>query len=132
MSNRSRVRDWAVIMALGLVSLAGCGVETNTFTDLTIRSTNCPGCEDVVAVRVDPAQSTISVGGTVQLTAEPVDNRGVVINNRSIHWVSSDEDIAKTTTAGLISGLAVGSVTISASTGGITGSASVTVVATAN
>ena len=126
------MRDWAVIMALGLVSLAGCGVGTDTFTDLTIRSTNCPGCEDVVAVRVNPAQSTVSVGATVQLTAEPVDSRGAVLNNRSIHWVSSDEDIAKTTTAGLISGLAVGSVTISASTGGITGTASVTVIEPAN
>ncbi len=123
---------WAAIMVLGIVGPAGCGLETNTFTDIKIQRANCPGCGDVVAVRVNPAQATVNVGGTVQLKADPVDYRGVVISGRLIAWVVSDDEVAKTTTTGLVSGLAVGSVTVSASTGGITGTAAVNVVAAPN
>ena len=119
-------------VVVGLLSLASCSVDTDSGTFVGppgTQSAGCAGCLDVIAVRVNPAQPTLTVGMTVQLTAEPVNAQGNILVGRTIAWASSDEDVAKVTSVGVESGDAVGSATISAMTGVITGTAAVTVAA---
>lgn len=88
----------------------------------------------VDTVTVSPAAATLSVGGqpdptTVQLTAAVRDNAGSPIIPRSgVTWTSSDPSIATVDQNGLVTAVAQGSVTITATTGGWrSGTSSVTV-----
>jgi uncharacterized protein YjdB len=129
---RRRYPAWLSVpsVVFGLLPVVACGVDTegNTFTGITDTPSNgCTGCQDVVAVRVNPAQSTIAVGETIQLTGEAVNSSGAILVGRTIAWLTSDVDIAKIASDGIVTGLAAGSVTISGATGGVTGTATVTV-----
>jgi uncharacterized protein YjdB len=115
-------------IVFGVLLSVSCGTGTEPLFDFGPGATaGCSGCFDVVAVRVDPVQATIVVGETVELTAEAVDVAGAVVTGRSISWKSSDEEIAKVTSVGIVSGLAVGSVTISVTVSEVTGTAVVDV-----
>ncbi|MFQ6047474.1 MAG: Ig-like domain-containing protein, partial [Gemmatimonadales bacterium] len=88
----------------------------------------------VDTVTVSPATATISVGGqpdptTVQLTAAVKDNSGSPIVPRSgVRWISSDPAVATVDQNGLVTAVAQGTVTITATAGGWrSGTASVTV-----
>jgi uncharacterized protein YjdB len=78
------------------------------------------------SVAVLPATASISVGGTVQLTAEVRDAAGNLMT-ASVTWKSSSTAIA-TVNAGLVTGVSAGAVLITASVQNVSGSASVTVV----
>lgn len=63
-----------------------------------------------------PANDTIEIGETLQLTATLKDIHGNVLINRSITWASSNTAIATVSSTGLITGISSnGSVTITAS-----------------
>lgn len=108
---------------------ASCSVDTglDSFDGFNNPSSACSSCDDVVAVRISPTQSIIHVGGTIQLLGEPVDASSTVVSGPVVAWASSDEDIAKVTGSGLVTAFAVGTVTITGSTGEVSGVASVTV-----
>jgi TolB protein len=79
---------------------------------------------------VTPADASISaIGETVQLTAVARDAAGGTIAGRSFTWGTSDGSVASISSAGLVTAVAAGNAEITASTGGISGSASVTVQA---
>jgi len=67
-------------------------------------------------------------GETVQLTAVPKDDRGNILKNREIGWSSSNAEWASVSAGGLVRALAPGTVTITASVEGTTGSTQITVV----
>ena len=67
------------------------------------------------------------VDQTLQLTGEAVNSQGQVLVGRTIAWLSSDEDVAKMSSDGVVTGLAIGSATITVSTGGVSGTAAITV-----
>jgi uncharacterized protein YjdB len=117
------------LLFLAVLVTASCSVDTglDSFDGFTGPSTACVNCNDVVAVRITPAQSTILVGGTLQLLGEPIDDSSAIVNGPVIFWTTTDEDVAKVTSSGMVTALAVGSVTITGSTGEISGIASVTV-----
>ena len=81
----------------------------------------------VAAVTVTPATATIAVNQTVALTATTVDASGNQLSGRIVGWSSSDNAIATVSTTGLVTALAAGSVTITASSEGQSGTATVTV-----
>ena len=83
----------------------------------------CSACKDVVAVRVNPLHTTLLVGETRELIGEPVNAQGVILIGRTISWKSSDEDVVKVTSVGIVSGLAVGNVTISVTVSDVVGTA---------
>ena len=126
---RRRRLTWlaAPLLVLGILFLASCEIERDSNAIVGAGASGCSGCRDVVAVRVNPLQSTIVVAETVELTGEPVDGQGNVLIGRSMFWKSSDEDIAKVTSIGVVTGLAVGSVTISATVSDVIGTAFVVV-----
>jgi trimeric autotransporter adhesin len=84
----------------------------------------------VASVAVSPAAPTITVGGSVQLTAETLDASGNPLANRTVTWTSSNPAVASVSTTGVVTGVLVGGpVTITAASEGKTGTAIVTVAA---
>ena len=79
------------------------------------------------AVVVTPAQVVVQQGATWQLTAQVLDAQGRVVPNSQVTFSSSDNAIATVSSGGLVSGVAPGNVTISATSAGLTGTAQVTV-----
>jgi uncharacterized protein YjdB len=81
----------------------------------------------VATVTVTPSTAAISVGQTVPLTATPRDASGNALSGRIVGWSSSDNAIATVSVNGVVTALAVGSATITASSEGQSGTATVTV-----
>jgi uncharacterized protein YjdB len=79
------------------------------------------------AVVITPAQVVVQQGATWQLTAQVLDAQGRVVPNSQVTFSSSDNAIATVSSSGLVSGVAPGKVTISATSAGLTGTAQVTV-----
>jgi uncharacterized protein YjdB len=119
----------ATVSATGLVTGVATGSATITATSqgkagtaaLTIRV-------PVASVSVSsPGSEPVPPGGTVQLSAVAFDAGGVALVNREFTWTSSDNAIAKVDAAGLVTGVAQGSATITATSEGKAGSVSVRV-----
>jgi uncharacterized protein YjdB len=83
----------------------------------------------VETVVVTPPTSSVAVGGAVQLSASVRDASGAELPGRLVGWSSSDETIAVVSSSGRVSALKTGSVTITASSEGKSGTAAVTVTA---
>ncbi len=84
----------------------------------------------VASVAVSPAAASQSVGGTQQLTVTLKDAGGNVLTGRTVTWASSNAAVATVTGNGLEAGLTPGTVAIAATSGGVSGSAAITVNAT--
>jgi hypothetical protein len=84
----------------------------------------------VATVSVTPADTTVRVGNTVQLTATLRAANNSVLTGRPVTWASSDTTIARVNNTGLVTGVAASSqfVTITATSEGRSGSARVIVV----
>ena len=85
--------------------------------------------EPVASVAVTPAQASVDEGRTVQLTATPKDANGNSLSGRTVIWTSGDTAVAMVNGAGLVTGVAAGSVTITATSEGKSGAAAITVAA---
>ncbi len=83
----------------------------------------------VAAVAVAPATANLTVGQTVQLTATPKDSAGSALTGRTVTWASSNTAVATVGPSGLVTSKAAGSATITATSEGKAGSATVTVAA---
>jgi hypothetical protein len=81
----------------------------------------------VASVTVTPAAQTIALAASQQYTATARDADGNSISGKSFTWESSDPGTATVDNAGLAAGIAAGVTTISATTDGITGTATLTV-----
>ena len=77
------------------------------------------------SISVSPSSATVAAGSTVQLTA----TANPASSATSFTWSSSDNAVATVSTTGLVTGVAAGNATISASAGGKTGRSSITVSA---
>ncbi len=97
-----------------------------------------PACRDnreaieepivVAAVVVTPSGPTLTtIGRTLQLTAMARDSRGNPLSGRTFTWTSSDTTTVYVAVTGQVTALAAGAATITAATGGVTGSTTVTV-----
>jgi alpha-tubulin suppressor-like RCC1 family protein len=84
----------------------------------------------VSTVTVTPSASTIAPGETVQLQAATKDADGSTLTGRAITWSSSDNAVATASTTGVVTGIANGSATITASVDGQSGAAVITVTTT--
>src|SRR5205807_309673 len=81
----------------------------------------------VATVDLTPATATVQAGQTVQLTATPKDSNGNALSGRTVTWTSSNTSVATVSTSGLVSGVTPGSATITATSEGKSGTASITV-----
>ncbi len=83
----------------------------------------------VGAVEVAPATASIVEGATTQLAATVRDTRGNALSGRAVSWASSSASIATVSTDGLVTGVAAGAATVTATSEGKNGVAQITVTA---
>ena len=81
----------------------------------------------VASVTVTPATASLVIGGTQQLTASARDATGAALAGRPVTWTSSTPAVASVSTTGVVTALAVGTATITASIEGRTGTSLLTV-----
>lgn len=92
-------------------------------------------CEDPVSpadrvesLSLNAPELTVAVGGTLQLTALPRDINGAVVAGATIAYTSDSVQLATVSAAGIVSGVAVGEVRITATVGSVTATILLTVV----
>jgi uncharacterized protein YjdB len=81
----------------------------------------------VSLVRINPASANMLVGGSVALTVQALDAAGGVVPGLSAAWQSSHPAIASVNTKGVVTAIAPGSATLTATVAGLSGVAAVTV-----
>jgi uncharacterized protein YjdB len=119
----------ATVSASGRVTAKAAGSATITATSegksgtAAITVTLAP----VASVTVSPAPASVTVGQTVQLTATPKDANGNSLTGRVVTWTTSDAAVATVSASGLVSGLVVGTATITATSEEKSGNSVVTV-----
>jgi len=87
--------------------------------------------EEVVSdLVVTPAEATVEVGETQQFSATFLNLHGQAVAGPAVTWSSSDQDIATVWPGGLATGAGAGVAEITATGGGLTGKAALTVEAT--
>jgi trimeric autotransporter adhesin len=120
----------ATIASGGKATTKTAGSTTITAADSGISgSTSLTVSAAVVAsITVSPASTSISLGTTAQFTASATLTDGTKQDvTNSATWASSDLSVASISSSGLANSHATGSVSITASASGITGTASLTV-----
>lgn len=120
----------ATVSASGLVTAVAVGSATITATSegKTGASTITVTVAPVASVTVSPASGGVNIGATLQLSAVTKDSAGNVLTGRVVTWSSSASNLATVSAAGLVSGVAAGSVTITATSEGKSGTAALTVI----
>ena len=108
---------------LGVVQLQAVLDGKSAFSVVTVVATR------VAAVTVTPGAASVAAGGTVQLSARATDAGGAALNDRLVFWQSSNDAVARVTSTGLVSGVAAGTATITATSEGKSATAAVTVAA---
>jgi uncharacterized protein YjdB len=81
----------------------------------------------VATVELSPPSANLFVAGTQQFTATPRDSDGAALTGRSLVWSIGDAGIARVDGNGLVTGVAPGQTSVTATVEGKTASAAVTV-----
>jgi len=119
----------ATVSASGVVTAVAPGTATITATSegksgsSAITVTPVP----VGIVVVQPAKDSIAPGTTAQLTATTEDSVGNVLTGRAVSWGSSNPAVATVSSSGLVTAVALGTATITASSEGKSGASAITV-----
>ena len=126
----SSANSVATVDASGLVTAAGNGTATITASaGPASGSAVVTVTQSVASVEVSPSVDELTaLGQTVQLTAEAFDENGHAVAGAEFSWESSDAAVATVDASGLVTGVAAGTATITASAGEASGSAVVTVM----
>jgi formylglycine-generating enzyme required for sulfatase activity len=119
----------ATVSAQGVVTAVAAGTSTITATveGVTGSATVTVATAPVAAVTVSPVTTTLVVGGTQQLTASARDAAGNALTGRQVTWASSAPAVATVSTLGVVTAVAAGSATITATVEGVNGTAAVLV-----
>ena len=111
------MRKFGLIAALALASACS--------------STDGPEPLVTTTVLVSSTPTQIAINETAQASAIVKDQNGNPLTGKSITWTSLNQGVATVSAAGLIRGVSAGNATIQGSVDGVTGSATITVVAPA-
>src|SRR5690242_18562468 len=107
----------------------GANAVFGALSNATSGTTAAGAPAPVATVAVSPASASVGVGGTQQFTATLKDASGNVLTGRTVTWTSSAVSVATITGNGLVSALLAGTSTITATSEGKSGTASLTVTA---
>jgi uncharacterized protein YjdB len=127
------VNSSGVVTALsaGSTNIVATSEGQNGLAALTVSAPPPPAPVPVASVSVSPTAPSLTVGGTIQLSATTRDANGNVLTGRTVTWTSSNAGIASVNSSGLVTAVSAGSASISAFSEGQTGSSTVTVTAPA-
>jgi len=117
-------------IAFALIVVAGCNdtptaVKGGGKDDLRISAAKGGaggGTTRIKSVSVAPASASLQPGGTIQLTATSKPSTSATFT-----WSSSNQSVATVSATGLVTGVAAGTSTVSATAGGKTGQSIITV-----
>jgi len=119
----------ATVSASGLVTAVAVGTATITATSEGQSGTSTATIMPipVATVTVSPTTPTIITGATQQLSATTKDATGNTLTGRVVAWSSSDQTKATVSASGLVTAVAVGTATITATSEGQSGTANVAI-----
>ena len=119
----------AMVDGAGLVTAAANGAATVTATAGSVSGTAAVTVtQSPDAVAVSPEEAAFAaLGDTVRVAAEAFDANGHAVAGTEFEWASSDEAVATVDGSGLVTAVANGTATITASAGGASGTVAVTV-----
>lgn len=119
----------ATVTGSGLVTAVGAGTVDVSATAgaLSAQSSIIVIQTTIASVSVSPATSQIQIGSMQQLAASVADANGSQVPNAAIAWSSSNPAVVSVSALGVASGISPGNATITATSSGISGSASVAV-----
>jgi uncharacterized protein YjdB len=119
----------ATVSSSGMVTAVANGAATVTaMTDGVGGAADVTVAQEVASVAVTPATADLaSLGETAQLAAGALDANGNTIPDKTFAWSSSDETVATISTSGMVTSVANGAATITATTDGVDGTADITV-----
>src|SRR6266481_1037209 len=95
-------------------------------------SVSAPAPIPVASVSVSPLTASLQVGSSVQLSVVTLDANNNVLTGRVIGWGSSNTGIATVSASGLVTAVAAGNLSVTASSEGQTASAAITASAPAS
>ncbi|MCY4544861.1 MAG: Ig-like domain-containing protein, partial [Gemmatimonadetes bacterium] len=121
-----------------VATVGGNGLVTavaNGTAQIRAQSGNATGTANITVAEPVPTRITIAptshtleaIGETVQLTATVRDQRNNIMSGQSITWSSGDEAVATVSGAGLVTAVSNGMAEITATSGSLSASASITV-----
>jgi 6-phosphogluconolactonase (cycloisomerase 2 family) len=127
-SARQLLRLTAGMLLLGLMGLlSACGSSSNSFVSI---STGPAGGATLTSISVEPANSSLPRGLSLQYTAMAIYSNGTKLDvTSSVTWSSSAANIATINATGVANAVNLGTTTISAAIGAVTGTATLTVTA---
>jgi uncharacterized protein YjdB len=127
----SSSRFVATVSASGLVSAVGPGTATVNATAYGQQTTAVVTVIEatIASVTVAPEAAAVSTGQTKQMSASITDTQGSILVGLTPSWSSSKMSVATVSTDGLITAVASGTTTITVTSGGVMGTATVTVAA---
>ena len=119
----------ATVSASGVVTAVATGTATITATSegKSGSSTITVSPVPVSIVVVQPPTDSLAPGTTAQLTAITKDSAGGVLTGRAVSWGSSNPAVATVSSTGLVTAVAVGTATITATSEGKSGTSAITV-----
>jgi uncharacterized protein YjdB len=110
-------------IAAGTVQITATSEGKTGTASITVPAPLAP----VATVSVSPASATVQIGSTQQLSATTRDASNNVLTGRVVTWSSADPSLASVNTSGRVTAVAAGTVQITATSEGKTGSSSITV-----
>ena len=120
----------ATVNASGLVTAVANGTAPITATAGSASgSATVTVAQEVSAVAVTPDTATVLEGDTLRLAATATDANGQVVTGVEFAWASGDTAVAVVDASGLVTGVGAGQAQVTATAAGLTGRATLTVVA---
>jgi uncharacterized protein YjdB len=113
-----------IAVSQGTAVITGQAVLDQVSGTTTVNVSQVP----VASVSITPAGAqTVFQGLTLQLAATLRDGSGNILNGRPVSWTSSNVAIADVSSTGMVTGVSLGNVQITASSEGVNSSVSVSV-----
>lgn len=112
-------------VAAGAAKISAASAGKKGSSDITVSAP--PPSPVVTSVTVSPPSTSVAKGATVTLAATVKDQQGNVMGGQTIAWSTSDASVATVSSNGVVTGVAAGSATITATSSGKSGTSSITV-----